>query len=520
MTKIRSNTPYVIIVFLVNLFAMGQQNVLISNTNNPSEPSISINPINTNQLLAGANLNSYYASNDAGLTWNRGSLTSTHGVWGDPTIMADNNNNFYFFHLSNPTATSGGTWIDRIVCQKTSNLGSTWTDGTYTGKNGNKKQDKQWSAFDKNTNTIYLTWTQFDVYGSANPLNKSIIRFSKSIDFGATWSEALKINTVDGGCLDDSNTVEGAVPAVGPNGEVYVSWASPNKIVFKKSIDFGATWPSSETEIATSPGWDFMIEGLDRTNGLPITACDLSSSAYNGTIYVNWADQRNGANDTDIFLSKSTNGGATWSAPFRVNDDVAGKQQFLSWMTIDQITGYIYIVFYDRRNHIDTNTDVYLAYSTNGGATFTNKKISETSFVPTATVFFGDYSNITAHNGIIRPIWSRFDNGQSSLWTAILSQNQLNSNSLETDTVHDDVVVYPNPTNSDSYISFKLYKESQITIKIYDLAGKEVHTLVDNKKYDLGKYVLTLKAATLQKGEYMYTIKSDYYLKSKKLLIN
>ena len=513
-------------ILLINLFmfsmCFAQQNVLISNANNPSEPSICINPNNTNQLIAGSNINNFYSSNDAGVTWSSGLLTSTYGVWGDPTIMADNSNNFYFFHLSNPpSSVSSGNWIDRIVCQKSSNLGITWSAGTATGKNGSKAQDKQWSAFDKGNNLMYLTWTQFDVYGSSNPINKSIIRFSKSADFGATWSVPQKINTIDGTCIDDSSTVEGAVPAVGPAGQVYVAWAGLNKIVFKKSLDFGVTWPTTETLVTTTPGWDFGVSGLDRTNGLPITACDLSPTATNGTIYVNWADQRNGINDTDIFISKSTDQGATWTSPIRVNNDSAGNQQFLTWMTIDQTNGYIYIVFYDRRNYSNDETDIYLAYSTDGGTTFTNKKISATSFTPTATVFFGDYTNITAHNGIIRPIWGRMDGGQNSIWTALISQSQLNTNQFDADEKSDEISNYPNPVvNDESYFSFKLYKESKISIIIYDISGKEVLKVIDSKSYPMGKHVITLKNKNLQKGNYIYTIKSDYYLKSKKMIVN
>ena len=189
--------------------------------------------------------------------------------------------------------------------------------------------------------------------------------------------------------------------------------------------------------------------------------------------------------------------------------------------SIDQTNGYIYIVFYDRRNYGTNETDVYLAYSTNGGTTFTNKKISTTSFIPTDTVFFGDYSNITAHNGIIRPIWGRMDGGQTSMWTALISQNQLSTNQFETEEKSDEISNYPNPVvNDESYFSFKLYKESKISIVIYDTTGKEIYKVIDDKTYPLGKHVITLKNKVLQKGNYLYTIKSDYYLKSKKMIVN
>ena len=139
---------------------------------------------------------------------------------------------------------------------------------------------------------------------------------------------------------------------------------------------------------------------------MPITSCDLSNGINRGTIYINWSDQRNGTTNTDIWLVKSTDGGQTWSLPIKVNDDNSNKQQFFTWMTIDQTSGYLYFVFYDRRNYSNDSTDVYMAISMDGGNTFINRKISQSPFFPNEGVFFGDYTNITANNGVIRPIWT------------------------------------------------------------------------------------------------------------------
>ena len=166
-------------------------------------------------------------------------------------------------------------------------------------------------------------------------------------------------------------------------------------------------------------GWAYSISGINRANGLPITTCDLSNGPNRGTIYVNWSDQRNGKDNTDIWLAKSTDGGETWSSPKRVNDDSSRRQQFFTWMSIDQTNGYLYFVFYDRRNYSNDSTDVYMALSKDGGSTFINRKISESAFLPNASVFFGDYTNLTVDNGVIRPIWTRLDGGSLSIWTNI-----------------------------------------------------------------------------------------------------
>jgi Secretion system C-terminal sorting domain len=482
------------ITFLLSIFPFFiqqglTQNIMISNQGSPEEPSIMMDPQHPNVLIAAANINKYYTSQDTGRTWTPHNLQSSHGVWGDPAIAVDIHSNFYFFHLSNP---SSGNWIDRIVCQKTTDNGETWNDGSYTGLNGTKAQDKQWFAIDQNDNTIYLTWTQFDSYGSASPQDSSIILFSKSTDTGETWTPAIRINKTAGDCLDSDNTVEGAVPAVGPNGEVYVAWAGPDGIFFDRSLDKGATWLDNEIHVDPMPtGWDYVIPGIYRANGLPITACDLSNSTNKGTIYINWSDQRNGPDDTDIWLAKSTDNGNTWSDPIRINNDAPGKQQFFTWMAIDQTNGYLYFVFYDRRNYSNELTDVYMALSKDGGQTFINKRISESPFLPNDGVFFGDYNNITAHDGIIRPIWTRLDEGQLSIWTALINEEDFTTSLNPENNTSESLSfeTYPNPSDEMVYVSYKLHERSVVNLQVLDVKGKVVHRIIKNEWRGYGKYV-------------------------------
>ena len=106
----------------------------------------------------------------------------------------------------------------------------------------------------------------------------------------------------------------------------------------------------------------------------------------------------------------------------KLNEDTGAKQQFFPWMAIDQTNGNLYVVYYDRRAYSDIKTDVYLASSKDGGKTWTEEKISESPFSPDPAVFFGDYNNISAHNGIVRPIWTRCENSKLSVWTALIGK--------------------------------------------------------------------------------------------------
>lgn len=495
-------------------------NIMIGNNGDPEEPSIMINQKNPAQMVVGANIDKYYYSADSGYTWTAGTLTSTYGVWGDPVIITDTNGDFYFFHLSNP---SFGNWIDRIVCQKSTNGGQTWDDGSYTYVDGTKAQDKQWAVVDPQTNVIYCTWTQFDEYGVSDPTDSSNILFSKSSDGGQTWSAVKRLNKIAGNCFDSDSTTEGAVPTVGPNGEVYVSWASLEGLIFDRSLDGGITWLDEDIKVADMPGgWDLVIPGINRCNGLPVTDCDRSNGPYKGNIYINWSDQSNGPTDTDIWFTKSSDGGNTWCAPKRVNDDPAGKQQFFTWMTVDQITGYIWFVFYDRRNYSDNKTDVYMAVSKNGGDTFINFKVSSNYFTPNAGIFFGDYTNISAYNNMVRPVWARMNGGSLSVWTAIIDTTFLGVDNFEEMPDFSLEQNSPNPFTDNTFISFKLHHACNVLLKVYDIMGREIFTIIDNEKYPAGRYTKQFNALSydLKSGVYYFSLMSNEKMMIRKMIFS
>lgn len=515
-------------IFLIYLFFNSfsifvfcqHQNILIDASGNPEEPSIYINPKNTNQIVAGANINKVFYSNDAGNTWTSGKMASSYGVWGDPNILVDTAGNFYFLHLSYGSGSEG--WLDRIVCQKLLDFDNKkWSDGSFMGTDFKKDHDKHWTVVDPKTNAIYATWTVFDKYDSKLSTDSSNIHFSKSTDGGLTWSNDIRINELGGDCIDSDNTTEGAVPAVGPNGEIFVAWSNRNKIWFDKSTDGGNTWQKNDIFVADQiGGWDYNIPGISRCNGLPITVCDLSKSNNRGTIYVNWSDQKYGVDDTDVWLSKSSDGGITWSTPTRVNDDGPGKHQFFTWMTIDQTTGYLYFVYYDRRRFSDNRTDVYMAISKDGGLTFTNFRISESPFLPDANVFFGDYNNISVHNGLIRPIWTRMDNGTTSVWTAIVDETKVKNTDISIEEC-EDLPFYPNPAKNIIYYSYKIRKTTKVNVELMSEDGKIIHTLVNNLEQEPNMYVLEIPIDTydLNNGMHYIRLSENGNVKTKKVIV-
>lgn len=376
------------------------------------EPSISINPKNPDNIVAGSVLDAVFYSFDGGRTWTHDTLVSSFGVWGDPVLISDTAGNHYYLHLSDPT---GKNWssseiLDRIVIQKSSDGGKTWSNGSYTGLAHPKDQDKHWAVVDSRTNAIHLSWTQFDKYGSADSIHQSNILYSRSEDGGKSWTEPLQINRISGDCLDGDSTTEGAVPVVIGN-RVYVAWANQNKLFLNFSEDAGATWQNEDILITEQAGgWDIDVPGVQRANGLPVLIADTL-----GRLYINWVDDR--AGNYDVWFSYSDDQGSTWSAAQKVNQDSGTADQFFTWMCVDPITNVLYAVYYDRRGLKGNFTNVYLARSKDRGASWEEFCLTEEAFETRPLVFFGDYNHIDAHGGRVRPIWTQIEGLKMGVWT-------------------------------------------------------------------------------------------------------
>ncbi len=77
---------------------------------------------------------------------------------------------------------------------------------------------------------------------------------------------------------------------------------------------------------------------------------------------------------------------------------------------------------------------------------------------------------------------------------------------------------YPNPFNPSTNIKYSLPKASDVTIKIYDILGREVRTLV-NKEQQPGNYVITFNSNKLASGTYIYRIIAGDFVQVKKMML-
>ncbi|MBA4064628.1 MAG: hypothetical protein C0501_13125 [Isosphaera sp.] len=396
----------------------------------PAEVSVAINPVFPDHVVVSsfqrpqpgryATNNHTYTSTDGGKTWTAAAAPNPdRRTQGDDSVAFGPDGTVYHCYLSAvglredaPLRAASGLFVRRSAD------GAKWDPPVAVVDHLNTAEpleDKPWVAVDAvggspHRGNVYVAWTRFDKYGSRDPEHRTRIYLARSRDGGKTFAPPARVSDKSGSARDDSTTVEGAVPCVGPKGEVYVAWSGPDGVLFDTSEDGGFSF-GKDVKVADQPGgWDFPAAGLVRHNGLPVTGCDVSRGRYRGSVYVCWADKRNG--DADVFVAASRDGGRTWGGPVRVNDDPPknGRDQLFAWMAVDPADGSVNVVFFDRRDNAgpaDTRLAVTVARSVDGGRTFANFPVKLDPFL-IGRGFMGDYNGIAAYRGRVVAVFPHF----------------------------------------------------------------------------------------------------------------
>ncbi len=406
-------------------------NVDVSNEPGPqSETSITINPNNSADIVGGSNeidrlpMRGYFSSN-GGTSWGAVDLplppplvNNGTDFGSDPGVAWDTHGNVYYSYIVVFFSNGGGVSINgtAMAVARSSDGGRTWTSTYFDQQTGQAQfDDKPMIAVDTNPtspfrDTVYVAWDNSN--GSSSSGNNLLV--SHSSDGGVTFSAPVIASPTTGG----PKSVIGADPFVGPDGTLYVAWHDVHNsvIAVSRSTDGGNSFGPTHTIAPTQLAFDVGIPAMATRRALVYPACaaDTSSGSHRGTLYCSWMDET-AANGTDIFVARSDDGGATWSAPLRVNDDPTGvaNDQFNQWLAVDPANGFINLSWNDTRNdpsHL--STDIFFARSANGGLSFgTNIQVTTASTNETCCGAdlgnqYGDYEGIAALGGTVHPIWT------------------------------------------------------------------------------------------------------------------
>lgn len=419
MRKSRNLIALLLLLQYLSLHAQ-QRFLLPSRERDPNEVSMAISPLKPHHITVGSNIASLYFSHDGGVSWRDTSIDSKWGIWGDPVILAHPNGNFLYAHLSKTKGKPHPHWIDRIVVQSSNDSGMTWSAGEAIGHDGDNAQDKPWMKCDAHRSSpyfgkAYLSWTEFDRYGSENPEHKSRIRFAVLDENGRLQSEIQVVSDIEGNCLDGDQTPEGATPVALPNGRVILVWAFDEKIWMDKSDDGGKTW-GTDRVIAQQPGgWKIELDGIYRANNMPFTAWTPLEGNPDGRAWVCFgAYDRSGF--SDVLLIYSDDAGETWSQPFVLGDNKGYNcDRFMPYLTSESVSGNLAVVYYDRCfSESNMFMDVSMVYLDFFG--FRNFRLTDGSFAPAGSKrFFGDYITAALSGERVFAIWTEHRNGKLQL---------------------------------------------------------------------------------------------------------
>lgn len=322
--------------------------------------------------------------------------------------------------------------------------GQTWADTTQV--NPYNGVDKPWMVV--NDNEIYIAWQQ-----TAGPIG---LWFARSTDYGETFTanniwDRRYINVLG---MDENENLH--LLLVSGTGGVY----------YRKSTDHGDNW-LPEVYLAN---WSYTPSYGDRA---PIN----SITARGNVVFGTWVNDDNAG--WNILAVRSTDGGATWGAPFVVNDITAGGQ-CKGWAHFDAYGG-LHVMYYHTPDWPTNSSSVFevrYQYSSDSGATFSPSiRISDTSFTSLAN-FMGEYHICLSDSQYLYAIWTDGRNGDDNdlyFSKAQLSSLSINEGGLVTSPDHGQIRV---PTIWRGVIELNLPQNGRlVAIDFYDITGRLIRNM-------------------------------------------
>ncbi len=244
---------------------------------------------------------------------------------------------------------------------------------------------------------------------------------------------------------------------------------------------------------------DIAIDTLDLADGRPGNAIgqsypSVAVSEDGKYVYAIWSGPRIGPDGdalfdpdgrgkfyTDLYHAYSQDFGQTWT--------YGGV-----FVTSDDTTSFIYPTLYKHLQY-DADTDSFIAH------------IFYLNDLQTGTSVFAGTNGVATVNPLVYATFSisstpvgNIDNDLVSLYSFELNQN------------------YPNPFNPATTIKYTLAQENLVTLKVYNILGKEVATLVNDVK-KAGTHEVSFDASKLSSGMYIYTINAGDFIASKKMIL-
>ncbi len=356
-------------------------------------------------------------SSDGGATWTVSTLEG--GTFrSDPVLATDRNGDFHYQSLSVP----GGTF--QLDVFKSTDVGVTWSSPTFAFGG-----DKNWFEIDRSGGMgdghLYGYWTA--------GLSCCGDHFNRSVDDNASWESPLLV----------PSTPRWGTLTIARDGTLWVvGTASGGFVVARSTTAQNGAVPLSFDTPATSVNLGGSIVVATGPNPVGLLGqtwidTDRSTGPDADNLYVLASVDPPGPDPLDVHFIRSTDGGATWSAPLRVNDDAVGTNawQWFGTMSVAP-NGRIDVVWNDSRNDPGGfDSEVRHAFSDDGGQSFSASRALTPSFDPAVGYpqqnKIGDYYDMVSENSGAHLAYSATFNGGQDVYYLWISAGELFADGFE-----------------------------------------------------------------------------------------
>jgi hypothetical protein len=403
------------------------KNVRINDFTGVSEPIIICSPFNEDFLAVTANNFSgndkfavMFISSDKGLNWKEVQIPLSSkfesSFYSDPVIRFDNAGNIVFTAVQKDLYNNNR---DGLCFAISSDNGINWNTNSefidYNSKE-NIHIDKPGLAVSNDSfreNSIFITWTE------KKGLTSQIL-FARSTDGGLTFSAPIPI---DGSKVKFGKIIENN------NGEIFIFYLkNENEIRVKKSSDGGESWTSIASYLHLNPSGiysngQYLIKKTS-DKGIRINSEPNVILNGNSEFLLTYSSGSGSEDQSDIYFCKFLLNTSEFTEPLRVNSDSTKNDQFLPAISSDK-SGNIFIIYQDSRDdRANVLTNTYLSFSTDGGLTFIDKKLSLKSFDPgniAVKNYIGDYNSCVFSGDELIAVWTDGRNNNFDLYAGIFN---------------------------------------------------------------------------------------------------
>jgi hypothetical protein len=413
-----------------------------------NETPIAVNPLNSQNLIVGANDWNYNdgcavnASFDGGRSWTatlpNGFIpgvtkytndpavpgSGSYDYAGDPAIAFGPNGTAYYacfgYQAAQPynvallisRSTDGGrTWLKGGLAEPLTQAAVWQGNGISKGSTGQFPDHEQLHV--ANDGTIYVTWAQFNGYGSHSP-----VYVATSVDGGRSFSLAQKVTA--GSVRSDQDQRIVTDPR---SGIAYLTFDNSiqggkgTAMYVASSSDRGATWNAPtqfgtfQNPVCLFPPYCFNISGAPfrGPGSYPAPAFD----PVRGRLYVAYSDIVAGRGQ--VFLTWASATDLThWSAPTAIAPTASGDR-LNAELSVETVSGRLDAMFYDRSWTDNALVDVTYASSADGGVTWSSQRVTKSGFDPAqygvpsgggVRPFIGDYTGIVSLSTTAAMAWT------------------------------------------------------------------------------------------------------------------